>query len=211
MSITLADISIVDWVNTVIGIVGLVAAGFALLQTRRSNKAAAEANSISRGANELAGQANRYAERALQLQEEEGLVRLVVKPSMLFVAGDDDNEDLRRRPIVEVVNLSAFPVTVTSIRWKAAGAAEGKQWYIWKNPTVANPFGKLPARLPPREALIAIGIPTTFGSLDDLASITAAVAYTACGEKFEGMTDQWREAVAEMLTEGKSGEAARKS
>lgn len=47
MSTTLADIGLVDWANTVIGLVGLGAAGFALLQTRRSNKAAAEANSIS--------------------------------------------------------------------------------------------------------------------------------------------------------------------
>lgn len=36
MSTTLADIGLVDWANTVIGLVGLGAAGFALLQTRRS-------------------------------------------------------------------------------------------------------------------------------------------------------------------------------
>ncbi|MBL8759467.1 MAG: hypothetical protein JNK35_13685 [Phycisphaerae bacterium] len=211
MSNTLAEIGLVDWANTIIGLVGLGAAGFALLQTRRSNKAAAEANSISRGANELAGQANRYAERALQLQEEEGVVRLVVKPRMMILIGDDDDDDRRPRPVVEVVNLSAFPVTVTGIHWKAAGAGEGKQSYYWKNPTIANPFGKLPARLPPREALTAVGIPTAWKSVDDLASITAAVVYTACGEEFEGMTDQWKETVAKMVAEGKSGEAAKKS
>lgn len=209
MSTTLADIGLVDWANTVIGLVGLGAAGFALLQTRRSNKAAAEANTISRGANELAGQANRYAEKALQLQEEEGLVRLVVKPRMMILVGDDEDDDRRPRPVVEVVNLSAFPVTVTGIHWKAEGA-NGKHSFYWKNPTVANPFGQLPARLPPREALTAVGIPTSFKSLDDLASITAAVAYTACGEEFEGMTDQWRETVAKMVAEGKSGGAAKK-
>ena len=88
--------------------------------------------------------------------------------------------------------------------------ASGEQQSLFLN-FRADPFGQLPARLPPREALTAVGIPTSFKTLDDLASITAAVAYTACGEEFEGMTDQWRETVAKMVAEGKSGEAAKKS
>lgn len=211
MSVTLAEISDVDWVNTIIGLVGLGAAGFALFQTRRSNKAAAEANNISRGANELAGQANRYAEKALQLQEEEGKIRLVVRPRMMAVVSQDGDEsdDRRPRPVVEVVNLSAFPVTITGIHWKAAASVGGKGFFFWKNPTVANPFGQLPARLPPREALTALGSPTSFKSLEDLASITAAVAYTACGEEIAGMTDQWKLEVARILKEGKSNENTR--
>lgn len=198
----------VDWANTVIALVGVFLAIIALLQTRRSNRTADEANTISRGANELSGNANRVAERALQLQEEEGKVRLVVKPRMMILVGDDEDDDRRPRPVVEVVNLSAFPVTVTGIHWKAENAKDGRHSFYWKNPTVANPFGQLPARLPPREALTAVGVPTSFKSLDDLASITAAVAYTACGEEFEGMTDQWKTTVAKMVAEGKSAPPA---
>lgn len=198
----------VDWANTVIALVGVFLAIIALLQTRRSNRTADEANTISRGANELSGNANRVAERALQLQEEEGKVRLVVKPRMMILVGDDEDDDRRPRPVVEVVNLSAFPVTVTGIHWKAESAKDGRHSFYWKNPTVANPFGQLPARLPPREALTAVGVPASFKSLDDLASITAAVVYTACGEEIEGMTDQWKTTVAKMVAEGKSGPPA---
>jgi hypothetical protein len=188
----------VDWANTVIAVAGLILAIIALFQTRRSNKAAAEANAISRGANELSGQANRYAEKALQLQEEEGKIRLVVKPRMLLLIGDSE-DDKRPRPVVEVLNLSAFPVTITKIFWKTA-SPDGKAFF-WKNPTLNAPFGQFPARLPPREALTAMGTPTTFKSVEDLASITAAVACTACGEDFEGMTDQWKTEVARMVAE----------
>ncbi|MCC6676400.1 MAG: hypothetical protein IT436_04590 [Phycisphaerales bacterium] len=214
MSVTLADTGMVDWANTVIAVAGLFAAGIALWQTRRSNRAAAEANTISREANALAGKANDHAEQALKLQEEEGKIRLVVKPRMMMVVSEDgDPEDDRRpRPVVEVVNLSAFPVTITGIHWKATPNADGKKGsFYWKNPTITNPYGRLPARLPPREAMTALGIPTSFKSLDDLASITAAVAYTACGEEFEGMTDQWKTEVARMVAEGKTGSPAKES
>ncbi len=190
----------VDWANTVIALAGVFLAIIALLQTRRSNRTADEANTISRGANELSGQANRYAERALQLQEEEGKVRLLVEPRMMCVIGD--GEDERLRPVVKVVNLSAFPVTIDAIHWK--NNRETKGHFYWKNPTIANPFGKLPARLPPRESLTALGNPTSFRSIDDLASVTAAVAYTACGEKVEGMTEDWKTEVARMVAEGET-------
>lgn len=190
----------VDWANTVIALAGVFLAIIALLQTRRSNHTADEANTISRGANELSGQANRYAERALQLQEEEGKVRLLVEPRMMCVIGD--GEDERPRPVVKVVNLSAFPVTIDAIHWK--NNRETKGHFHWKNPTIANPFGKLPARLPPRESLIALGNPTSFSSLDDLASVAAAVAYTACGEKVEGMTEEWKTEVARMVAKGQA-------
>lgn len=192
----------VDWANTVIALAGVFLAIIALLQTRRSNRTADEANTISRGANDLSGQANRYAERALQLQEEEGKVRLLVEPRMMCVIGD--GEDERPRPVVKVVNLSAFPVTIDAIHWK--NNRETKGHFYWKNPTIANPFGKLPARLPPRESLTALGNPTSFKSLDDLASVTAAVAYTACGEKVEGMTEDWKTEVARMVAEGETAE-----
>lgn len=192
----------VDWANTVIALAGVFLAIIALLQTRRSNRTADEANSISRGANELSGQANRYAERALQLQVEEGKVRLLVEPRMMCVIGD--GEDERPRPVVKVVNLSAFPVTIDAIHWK--NNRETKGYFYWKNPTIANPFGKLPARLPPRESLTALGNPTSFRSLGDLASVTAAVAYTACGEKVEGMTEDWKTEVARMVADGETAE-----
>jgi hypothetical protein len=131
----------VDWANTVIALAGLFLAIVALVQTRRSNRTADEANTISRGANELSGQANRYAERALQLQEEEGKIRLAVNPRMLLVIGDGE-DDKRPRPVVEVVNLSAFPVTITKIFWKTA-SPDGRGFF-WKNPALTAPFGQFP-------------------------------------------------------------------
>lgn len=187
----------IDWANTVIAVAGVFLAVIALLQTRRANRTADDANSISLAANTLSIDANRIAERALQLQEDEGKVRLVVEPRMMCVVGD--GEDERPRPVVRVVNLSAFPVTVDGIHWRSNREAKG--YFYWKNPTIANPFGKLPARLAPREALTAVGTPTSFRTLQDLASITAAVAYTACGEKFEGMTAQWKTDVARMVSD----------
>ncbi|HNQ23007.1 MAG TPA: hypothetical protein PKK06_07930 [Phycisphaerae bacterium] len=178
-----------DWANA-ISVLGLCAALFALIQSSRSNRAAKEANSISREANELAA-------KALKMQEDEGQVRLVVKPGMRSLVGQ--GEDPRPRPVVTVINLSAFPVTIDRILWKT-GRTE-KAWLYWENPTICEPFGKLPARLPPHEALTAVGTPTTFQSLDDLQAITAAVAVTSCEEQIEGMSQEWREDVARIVSE----------
>lgn len=192
-----SDTGFVDWATVVIAVAGLFLAIIALLQTRRSNEGAKEANSISRGANALATEANTFAARALEMQEDEGRVRVLVKPRMLVVIGD--GKDDRPRPVVEVINLSAFPVTVTKICWKTNRTE--KAWFYWKNPTIMGPFDELPARLPSREALMALGTPTSFQSLDDLEAITAAVVFTACGEQIEGMTKEWQEEVARMLSE----------
>lgn len=191
MSLVLADGgSLVDWANTALAVLGLGAAIIALIQSRRSNDAAKEANSISREANQL-------AKNAMRMQEDEGRVRLVVKPRMMCLIGD--GEDSRPRPVVEVINLSAFPVTIQNIHWKTD--RDQKAWFYWKNPTVAAPFGQLPARLPPREALTAIGTPTSFQSIEDLKAITAAVVFTACGEQIEGMTQEWKTEVERMTKE----------
>lgn len=198
MNVLLADSSLVEWANTLVAAAGLLIAIIALLQTRRSNAAAKEANDISRGANDMAKDANRLAARAVEMQEDEGRLRLVIKPRMLCLVGD--GEDPRPRPTVEVINLSAFPVTITKICWKAGE----KSWFYWKNPTITSPFNDLPARLPPREALNAIGIPTSFKSLEDLQAITAAVVFTACGEEIEGMTPEWKTDVARIVEEARS-------
>ena len=182
--------SLVPWANTVMAVLGLTAAVTALIQSRRSNQAAREANDISRAANDLAG-------KALEMQEDEGRVRLVVKPRMMCFVGD--GEDSRPRPVVDVINLSAFPVTVRNIHWKTD--RKEKAWLYWKNPTITSPFDQLPARLPPHEALTASGTPASFDSLDVLQAVTAAVAFTACGEQIEGMTREWQEEVARMLSE----------
>jgi hypothetical protein len=166
--------------STVVAVGSLIAAIVAALLSRQSNKASKEANL-------LANKANWVAERALQLQEDDARLRLSVKPRMMCVLGD--GEDPEPRPVVEVVNLSSFPVTIVSIHWKTDRAE--KPWLFWKNPTISHPFDMLPARLPLREALTAVGIPTTFASTKDLLAVTAAVASTACGERIEGMTDDW--------------------
>ena len=181
--------SLVEWGNAVVAIAGLMVAVFALLANRRAARAADRANDISRGGNELAERANRVAQEAMELQLDESRLRLVVKPRMMSVVGD--GEDSAARPVVEIINLSAFPVTIQKIHWKTN--RKQKAWLYWKNPSVTAPFGSLPARLPPREALTAIGTPRSFETLDDLLAVQAAVAFTACGESVEGMTDQWRE------------------
>lgn len=185
MSFILADsMSLLGWANTAIALLGLCASIFALLYSRRSNHAASEANHISR-------EANRLAEQAVKMQEEESQTRLVVKPHMMCIIGE--GEDSRPRPVVEVINLSAFPVTISKICWKTNRAE--KAWFYWKNPTICDPFGQLPARLPSHEALTAVGTPSSFHSLEDLQAVTAAVAFTACGEQVEGMTNEWKEEV----------------
>lgn len=198
----LSDISIIAWLNTVIALLGLFVAVIALLMTRKANKSASEANDLSHDANSLATEANQYASRALQLQEDESAVRLIVKPQILLVVGlDDESEDDRQpRPVVEVLNLSAFPVTIRAIHFKR----NDDTYFYWKNPDIANPFGKLPARLPAKESLTAVGNPTTFKSLEFFATVTAAVAYTSCGEQIEGMTDQWKEEVRRLLDQDSS-------
>jgi hypothetical protein len=118
---------------------------------------------------------------------------------MLCVIGD--GEDTRARPVVTVINLSAFPVTIEKIWWKTADPTG--RGFFWKNPTIANPFKSLPARLESRQALTALGIPDTFQSVEDLLSITAAVASTECGESIEGMTPQWHEYCDKVRAKGK--------
>lgn len=196
----LADSGAIDWANTSIAVAGLLIAVIALLQTRRSNAVAREANAISHGANAAATDANHLAARALEMQEDEGRVRLVVKPYMMCLLGD--GEDPRPRPIVEVINLSAFPVTIGKIMWRTDRTE--KAWLYWKNPTITNPFGQLPARLPSRETLTALGSPTSFQSLDDLQAIKAAVVFTACGEQAEGMTHEWQVEVARLVGEARA-------
>lgn len=160
----------------------MLVALFALWQTRRSNRTADEANNISR-------EANLIAKQAMQLQEDETRLRLVVKPQMLHIIGE--GEDRRVRPVVTVINLSAFPVTIDKIWWKTADPSGGG--FLWKNPMITAPFGSLPARLASRQALTAVGTPDGFKSVDDFLSITAAVACTECGESVEGMTPEWKE------------------
>ncbi|MGB2988039.1 MAG: hypothetical protein WBE26_19395 [Phycisphaerae bacterium] len=188
MACILADATgLVDWANTVVAVLALAAAFVALVQSHRSRQIASGANDISRDA-------NRLAKQSVELQEQQGQLRLIVKPRIVCLYGG--SEDRRPRPAVEVINLSVFPVTITGINWKATG----KDLY-WDNPPINHPFGPLPARLPPREALTALGTPTTFESLTDAGSIRAAVAITACGEQVEGMTQQWQEEIARMSKE----------
>lgn len=146
-----------------VGVVGLVVAVIAIVQTRHANAVAA---------------------RAIKMQEDESLVRLVVEPRMLIVVAD--GKDRRPRPVVRVINFSAFPITVEQIWWKT-NAADGKGFF-WKNPPLSAPFNHSPARLEPRQAFTAIRNP---GMKDeDVLSVTAAVAVTECGERPEGMTEQ---------------------
>ena len=167
--------------NSLAAVAGLMVALFALWQTRRSNRIADEANVESR-------EANAIAKQAMQMQEDESKVRLVVKPQMLHANGDGD--DQRARPFVTVINLSAFPVTIERIWWKTAEPSGAG--FRWVNPKLTLPFDRLPTRLDSHQALTAVGTPDTFKTVDDFLSVTAAVASTACGESVEGVTPEWR-------------------
>lgn len=186
-------------VNTAIALAGAVAAIFALVQSRNANKKSDKSIEVSKEANGISRDANRIAEHALTMQEDEGRVRIVVEPRMMILLGD--GEDDRPRPVVKVINLSKFPVTITGIHWKT-DKPDGTG-YFWKNPTIANPYGRLPARLESRAALTAIGIPHGFKSLDDLLAIRSCVVWTDCGEEVAGMTDQWKEHCAKVAAESR--------
>jgi hypothetical protein len=131
------------------------------------------------------------------MQQDESRVRIVVEPRMMILLGDGESE--RPRPIVKVVNLSKFPVTISGIHWRTG--SPDKTGYFWKNPTVSSPYGKLPARLEPRAALTALGHPDSFKSAQDLLAVTGCVVWTDCGEEAEGMTDQWREFCMKLVAE----------
>jgi hypothetical protein len=176
-----------EWLNTMLAVVGPALALFALWQTKHANRQSNEANQISREANIIARQ-------AIKMQDDESKVRLIVKPQMMHLVGD--GLDISPRPIVTVINLSAFPVTVERIWWKTTHPSHGG--FFWKNPKLSAPFRSFPARLASRQAVTAVGSSSTFANLDDLRSITAAVACTECGEQVEGMTPQWQEYVANL-------------
>jgi len=53
-----------------------------------------------------------------------------------------------------------------------------------------------------REAFTAMGKPDSL-QIEELAAITAAFAHTACGARIEGMTDDWKQAVAKMVSGSK--------
>ena len=170
------DAELVDWITAVVAFGGLLLAIVALRQTSYANATAKAANELSK--------------RALQLQEDESKVRLVVKPKMMTFL----EEDGRARAVVDVINLSSFPVTIEKICWKT----DGPKAYVWlRNLSIANPFNSLPARLPPHECLVAIDMKESLTD-DILLTVTAAVACTACGEVIEGMTDEFREYVAKI-------------
>ena len=72
---------------------------------------------------------------------------------------------------------------------------------VQRNPAITAPFGELPARLPSREAFTALGIPTSFKSLEELQAVTSVVVFSACGEQFEGMSQDWHDEVCRMTQE----------
>lgn len=168
----------IDYIVAVFAFCSLLVSLFALLQTDQSNKTAKEAN-------QLATEANVLSERTMRLQEDQEKVRLAVKPKFMFIY--EEQEPHIPRVFIEIVNLSAFPVTVTKIGFKSK---DGTQFLI-KNPTIGAPFNSLPARIPSREALLAMGedLDATKTMYLDTA---VALVVTACGEVIEGSMEQFR-------------------
>lgn len=171
-------------------------AGRANTLAGEANRHADEAVAAAREANTISAEVKAVAQRALSLQEDETVVRVSVQPRMMLVFGDGDDE--APRPIVKVVNLSAFPVTITAVHARLHDADDG--YLFWKNPTLAAPHNRFPARLEPRTALTVIGSDGAV-SEDDLFGVRSYVALTECGEQIHGMTEQWREHFAKYATE----------
>ncbi|MDO8632913.1 MAG: hypothetical protein Q7R41_20720 [Phycisphaerales bacterium] len=178
-----------NWANIATVLCGF-AALVAIVVALRSNKIAKNSNAI--------------AAKALQLQEDGGKVKLIVKPHMYFtMSGADNQTDRNALAGVEVINLSAFPVTVTKILWKTTRT--GEPWMYWKYPKFFSPFRDLPIRLPPREAFVAY-VESNSLRPEELASITGAGVGTACGEIIEGTTDDWKQAVAKIVSESNAAQ-----
>lgn len=84
---------------------------------------------------------------------------------------------------VDVVNLSAFPVTITEIGFHRR---DGKRYSILDQPlTNGMP---LPQRLEPRESITAYFPPAI-----DLRVVTTAFARTSCGMVQDGDSANWKE------------------
>jgi hypothetical protein len=176
------DADIVDWIVAVMAVAAFVVSLAALKLTSNANRIAQDANNISVGANSLAQNANQLAERTMHLQEDEGRVRLCVISSLMHFVG----EDTTPRPMVEVRNISSFPVTITKVGWRQK---DGK--FLWLiRPEISGPFKALPVRLPSHDSLIAYGRPID-SSDDSFLTVVAVAAITACGEELHGDVEQF--------------------
>lgn len=181
---------------------GLVLSIASIVVAMRSNSHAKEANRISSQssglaseANSIAAASNEIAHRVERMQRAEAEVRLVVQPRMQVLVGRD--ADNRPRPVVRVINVSSFPVTIRAIGWKTSSAELPN--LLWKNPIDAVSGRPLPIRIESRSAALFPGIPDWLPSNLSLESIVACVAFTDCDEEFEGMTEQWKDSVQRML------------
>lgn len=161
-----------------------------------ANAIAREAKTIADSANDFAREANEIAKQALAVQEEQGKLRLKVTPQMRCVYSDAP-EDIQNgkipRPVVEVTNLSAFPVTITRICFPTDNPPNS---IIWLRPQLNAPYHSLPARLPPRSTLIALGKAGMLKA-SDLAKVVGCEAYTECGEIVRGITEEFQNAIDE--------------
>jgi hypothetical protein len=108
---------------------------------------------------------------------EKDRVRVRVRAGISLTVGRHGSE---KGLFVEAVNLSNFPVTITSVRF----LVEGTDWVLHLMPPFLN-GENLPKRLEPRDA---ISLYTSSEVLGDPRTMTIkdVVACTACGEQIKG-------------------------
>lgn len=191
--------STVEWLNTLLAAVALAVGIVALIQTARANRTANAANQLSGGANEIAKGANVIAERALSHQLDDAIARVRVIPRIATLVGHRETEG--PLPIVEVVNLSSFAITISNVWWRVKPGDGDGHALIWVRPKVSSPHQSLPARLEARDSLTLMGSTESLQDLAVVRGIIAAVVQTASGEAFEGMSETWKSSLDKLEAE----------
>jgi len=174
-----------------VSIASIVVAMRANKEARTANRISAMSNQIAEESNKISAESNEVAHRVERLQVDEAAVRLVVKPRMRIVVGLD--RDHRPRPVVQVINLSSFPVTLGAIGWRSSTPAYPH--VLWVRPVDSVSGRGLPLRMESRSAALFVGTPDWLKPDLPLESITACVAYTDCDKEFDGMTEDWKDFV----------------
>lgn len=184
--------TIPDWLSALFALGALITAVIALVQTRRAARTAGHANELSADANRLAAKANQQSSEALRLQCEEQEVRILVRPRIVREVSRNTPDSVR--VAVEIVNLSAFPVTIKAIWWSETDKTATVGDAVFR-PMLTDPYTTLPARLPSRDAVVALLREISREDIETMRRWKTCVVNTACGLAFEGGGPEWTAAV----------------
>jgi hypothetical protein len=120
---------------------------------------------------------------------------LRVRPGWWFVYGDPAEQGIQ----IDVLNLSAFPVTITNVGYLVRGR---KGFLTWK-PAILDPAFGLPLRLEPHDSH-AFRFPNQFLEEFDFSQVTKAIVYTSSGEYRCGTNHCLKEVIANARSKKRS-------